>query len=256
MKNSKMFVMTAGMFVAGALTSVAGADFGTLSYGSTPISFVWGSGIPDNTGFVYTNSAVSGKTLAIGLRTSAYFDIANGAPTNDGVNTYTVNAGTTLWAPPAGSTDPQYASYSASAPRWQFNWSVSMDGQRTAAALAGLNWAMRITGPGGTWGYTAAPGADLGTAGNAAAYSQDSWQMGYNYLQVDSANTPNVGFPGLWTGLAFNPNQIGTYSVQIAVHQSGTLVGSTTMFVNVVPAPSALALLGVAGLAGSRRRRA
>ena len=256
MKNNKKFVMTAGMFVAGALTSVAGADFGTLSYGSTPIDFVWsGSGIPDNTGFVYTNSAVSGKTLAIGLRTSAYYDGANGIPTDNGVDTFTVDAGTTIWAPPAGS-EASYPSYSASAPRWGFNWSVSMDGQRTAEALAGLSWAMRITGPGGTWGYTAAPGADLSTAGNAAAYSQNSWQMDYSFLQLNSASTPGVGVPSLWTGLAFNPNQIGTYSVEIAVHQSGIIVGSTTMFVNVVPAPSALALLGVAGLAGGRRRRA
>jgi MYXO-CTERM domain-containing protein len=33
------------------------------------------------------------------------------------------------------------------------------------------------------------------------------------------------------------------------------VVGSTTMTVSVVPAPGALALLGVAGLAGARRRR-
>ena len=254
MKSSKMFVMTAGVISVGMMAAAASADFGTLTYGSTEIPFTWpGSGLSDNSGFVYTNSTVNTKQLTIGLRTSAYYDIANGAPTNDGVNTYTVNAGTTLWAPPAGS-EASYPSYSASAPRWGFNWSVSMDGVRTAEALTGLNWAMRIIGPGGTWGSTVLPGADLGTAPNASAYSLNSWQMGYNFLQVDS-NTA-YGVPGAWSGLAFNPNQLGTYSVEILVRQGSTFAGSTTMFVNVVPAPGALALLGIAGLAGGRRRRA
>ena len=255
MKNTKKLIVTAGVISVGMMAAAASADFGTLSYGTTPINYVWASGISDNTGFVYTNSAVNGQTLAIGLRTAAYYDGVNGEPTNNGINTYTVNAGTTLWAPPAGQA-ASYPDYSATAPRGGFDWSVSMNGNRTAAALTGLNWAMRITGPGGTWGYTGAPGADLGTTNNAAYYSQNSWQMGYNFLQVDSLNTPGVSTAGLWTGLAFNPNELGTYSVQILVRQGSTEVGSTTMFVNVVPAPGAFALIGVAGLTGGRRRRA
>jgi MYXO-CTERM domain-containing protein len=62
---------------------------------------------------------------------------------------------------------------------------------------------------------------------------------------------------GLWNGLAFNPNTQGDYTFRIEVRQGqfGSVLGSTDMTVSVVPAPGAIALLGAAGLVGSRRRR-
>jgi hypothetical protein len=54
--------------------------------------------------------------------------------------------------------------------------------------------------------------------------------------------------------LAFNPNTIGNYTFTLTVWDAEGELGSTVMTV-MVPAPGAVALLGTAGLVGSRRRR-
>jgi MYXO-CTERM domain-containing protein len=111
---------------------------------------------------------------------------------------------------------------------------------------------MRIVGPGstGNWGTLAAGGA-IGP--NDAL---NAWQLGYSYFAVNSANTPGVSTPSLWDGLNFNPNTLGNYQFEIAVRKSqyGPIVGSTAMTVSVVPAPGAIAVLGLAGLSVRRRR--
>ena len=135
-----------------------------------------------------------------------------------------------------------------------------MDGNRSNSALTGLWWSMRITGPnssGGTgnWGTQAGGMVNLGT--DTQSYAKNAWQLGYNFFPLSSQNTPGVGIPGLWNGLQFHPNTLGNYhfTTDIRQGQYGSVVGSTTMTVSVVPAPGALALLGVAGIVGSRRRR-
>jgi MYXO-CTERM domain-containing protein len=258
MKSSnKMFVLAAGVFATGALASAATADFGVLSYGpgSTPISWVWpGSGQSDNTNFVYTNTNIGGdgpaEWLTIGLRANAYYGAPNQIPSYVGNNTFQVDAGYSLWAPAAGATvPPDYAS----APRWGFSWNISVDGSREASALSGLYWSMRIVGPSGTgdWGTLLAGGAVDSSA------ALNGWQLGYSYFALNSANSGQQA--GLWQGLNFNPNTLGDYQFTIAVRDgsaTGAIVGQTSMVVSVVPAPGALALLGVAGLSAGRRRRA
>ena len=76
---------------------------------------------------------------------------------------------------------------------------------------------------------------------------------------MNSASTPGVRTPGLWDGLNFNPNTLGNYQFEIAVRggqggQTDPILGSTSMTVSVVPAPGAIALLGLAGLSTRRRR--
>lgn len=270
MKSSnKMFVLAAGVIATGALASAASADFGVLSYpsgsGSTPISWNWPlSGQSDNTNFVYTNTNIGGagpaEWLTIGLRANAYYGAPNQIPSYVGNNTFQVDAGSTLWAPAAGDpTPPDYNS----APRWGFSWNISVDGSRNASALSGLYWSMRIEGPSGTgnWGTLLAGGAvDSSAALNA-------WQLGYSYFALSSGSTPinplnpsQGSYPtGLWDGLNFNPNTLGDYQFTIAVRDgssTGAIVGQTSMIVSVVPAPGAIALLGIAGLSAGRRRRA
>jgi MYXO-CTERM domain-containing protein len=234
-------------------------SFGNLSYpanGGTQIGWTWPiSGQSDNSNFLFTNTNIgSGGTdswLTIGLRANAYYGAPNAIPTYVGNNTFQVDAGSSLWAPASGvSTPPGYAN----APRWGFSWNISVNGSRDASSLNGLYWSMRIVGPNGTgnWG-TLSSGAAVDA--NAAL---NAWQLGFDYFPLSSASTPGVGVPALWDGLNFNPNTVGDYQFTIAVRQSasGTIVGSTTMTVSVVPSPGALALLGVAGIAGTRRRRA
>jgi len=242
--------------------------FGNLSYpanGGTQIGWTWpGSGQSDNSNFVFTNTNIgSGGTdswLTIGLRANAYHGEPNAIPTYVGNNTFQVDAGSSLWAPASGAvtTPPEYAN----APRWGFSWSISVNGSRDALSLNGLYWSMRIVGPNGTgnWG-TLSSGAAVDA--NAAL---NAWQLGYSYFALSSGSTPinpqnpGQGFlpSGLWDGLNFNPNTVGDYQFTIAARDgasaTATIVGSTTMTVSVVPAPGCIALVGLAGLTGRRRR--
>jgi MYXO-CTERM domain-containing protein len=232
-------------------------SFGNLQYpanSGTQISWTWPiSGLSDNSNFVFTNhnigSGGTDKWLTIGLRAHAYYGSPNLNPTYVGNSTFEVDAGGSLWQPASG--DPVPPNFS-NAPRWGFSWNISVDGSRDSSALSGLFWSMRIVGPGstGNWGTTAA-GAPIG-----ANDALNAWQLGYDFLALNSASTPGVGNPALWDGLNFSPSTLGNYQFQIAVRQSqyGAIVGTTTMTVSVVPAPGAIALLGVAGLAGRRRR--
>jgi MYXO-CTERM domain-containing protein len=252
-----------------ALTAAAAAgptqSFGTLSYptnGGTQISWVWPiGGGSDNTNFVFTNTNIGSggtdKWLTIGLRANAYYGAPNAIPTYVGNNTFEADAGASLWAPAPG--DPVPAAY-ANAPRWGFSWNISVNGSRDASALTGLYWSMRIVGPGssGNWGTTASSGP-IG-----ANDALNAWQLGFNFFPLSSGATPiNPASPSgpfypanLWDGLNFNRNTLGDYQFEIAVRggQTGTILGSTSMTVSVVPAPGAIALLGLAGLSVRRRR--
>ena len=246
---SSMVGIAAALAVAGS--AMAQQQFGTLSYGagagSTPISWQLNQ-VNDNTGFIYTNTAVASSWLTVGLRASNYYGV-NEAPTYTGSSTYQVQAGQTSASSGGGGFD-------SSSARWGFQWSVSMDGDRANSALSGLWWSMRITSPtaGANWGTLAGGMVNLGT--DTQSYAINGWSPSMGFLGLNSANS---GAPtGLWNGLAFNPNTQGTYTFRIDVRQGqyGAVLGSTEMAVSVVPAPGALALLGAVGLVGARRRRA
>jgi len=262
MRNNMCGVLSVAASMAIAGVATAQQQFGTLSYpsggGNTEIPFLWSGGDNDNTNFLYTNTSVGGSWLTVGLRASPYYSGDNGIPQYVGNNTFQVAAGTTL--PGVGGGNP---AFDPNAPRWGFNWSVSMNGDRADSALAGLWWSMRISGPnsnGGTgdWGTLTGGMVNLGAgAVNGNNYSQSSWQLGYSFFPLSSATTPGVGIPGLWNGLDFNANTLGEYQFTIDIRdaQLGNVLSSTTMTVSVVPAPGALAVLGAAGLVGGRRRR-
>ena len=250
-----MTLMTGAVAAVAAAGSANAAvvqqQFGTLSYGagagSNPISWQLNQ-VNDNTGFIYTNTAVGSSWLTVGLRASNYYGV-NEAPTYTGSSTYQVQAGQTSASSGGGGFD-------SSSARWGFQWSVSMDGVRTNSALSGLWWSMRITSPtaGANWGTLAGGMVNLGT--DTESYAINGWSPSMGFLGLNSANS---GAPtGLWNGLAFNPNTQGTYTFRIDVRQGqyGAVLGSTEMAVSVVPAPGALALLGAVGLVGARRRRA
>ncbi|MCP4837099.1 MAG: LPXTG cell wall anchor domain-containing protein [Phycisphaera sp.] len=81
-------------------------------------------------------------------------------------------------------------------------------------------------------------------------------------MQVDSAS--QGGAPGAWSGLGYDFDELGTYSVSIAIwdNTSGNMdtVGTLSMDIVVegsqaVPGVGGLAALGGLGLVGRRRRR-
>jgi len=251
MRSKTCGVLGAVASVALAGVAMAQQQFGTLSYGagagSTPISWQLNQ-VNDNSGFIYTNTAVGSSWLTIGLRASNYYGV-NEAPTYTGNSTYQVQAGQTAASSGGGGFD-------STAARWGFQWSVSMDGVRSNSALSGLWWSMRIDSPtaGSNWGTLAGGMVNLGT--DTQSYAINGWTPSFGFLGLNSASS-GAG-PGLWNGLAFDRNTQGNYTFRIDVRQGqfGAVLGSTEMTVSVVPAPGAVALLGAAGLGAGRRRRA
>jgi len=264
-------VAATGVLAASASATPAVQSFGALSYpggpgGTTPISWVWPiSGQSDNTNFLYTNTNIgtggTDRWLTIGLRANAYYGAPNEIPTYARTNTFAVQPGASLWTPAPGAEPDGYTN----APQWGFSWSISVNGSRDNAAIANLFWSLRIEGPGssGNWGTVAAGGAV--TNSGSANSSLNAWQLGFDFFRLSSGETPiNPNDPlgpkypaGLWDGLNFNRNQLGEYRFTLAVRNGdpeGDIVGQTVMNV-FVPGPGAVALLGVAGLGGSRRRR-
>jgi hypothetical protein len=124
---------------------------------------------------------------------------------------------------------------------------------------------MRITGPNGNWGTTAFGLAALSgnfpvtPPGVSNPVYQNAVVCSFVFLQLSSAATPGVT-PGLWDGLAFDPTVNGRYTFELSVFDGNSptntrpALSTLTMNVDVVPAPGAVALVGLAGLVGRRRR--
>jgi hypothetical protein len=245
MKTSTLISSVAIVLSVTSFASAA-ATFGTLSYGSTPIAFNTGTGIGNND-FWYSNTDVGGKALTLGMKSISYY----------GQNPNTEYKGDGTWEAQAGYNAGPLGG--ATAPTWNFIWSVTVDGAQPTAN-DNLYWSMRITNSnGGNWGTNLFGMADL--SANFSTPSdpvyQNAWVCSYNFLQLSSAATSG-DTSGLWDGLAFDPMANGNYEFELSVFErtgKGDIQLSTlTMNVDVVPAPGAVALVGLAGLIGRRRR--
>ena len=238
----KTSTLISSVAIALSVSSVASADFasyGTLSYGSTPIAFNTGNINNENFWFSNTNigTTESPMALTLGMKSIGYFG-QNPNPEYMGNGTWEAQAGKNA-GPLAGAGGPD-------APTWNFIWSVTVDGARPSAT--DLYWSMLITGPDGTTfgtkdtGMVALSGDFPGTQipGSNPVY-QNAWVCSYPFL-----------------GLGFDPNETGRYTFDLSVFQRDgsvdTRLSTLTMNVDVVPAPGALAVLGLAGVVGRRRR--
>jgi len=250
MKTSTLISSVAIALSVSSFASAAVATYGTLNDGTNPIAFNVGNGIGNND-FWYSNTDVGGKALTLGMKSISYFG-TNAPVTHIAGNTWEAQAGKNI--DPRGSAD---------APTWNFIWSVTLGGEKPTAA-DNLYWSMRITGlNGGNWGTNLVGMFDLSAdfpgpeSGPANPVYQNAWVCSYDFLQLSSAATFG-DTSGLWNGLAFDPMANGNYNFELSVFQrtgKGDIQLSTlTMNVGVVPAPGAIALVGLAGLVGRRRR--
>ena len=90
-----------------------------------------------------------------------------------------------------------------------------------------------------------------------------SWDVGTNFY-YNGTTTPNPGNPawqnnwnvGYLTGCGGQASDVGDWKIRISVFSGSNMIGEQEITVTATPAPGALALLGVAGLIGARRRRA
>ena len=258
MKNNKKLIVTAGVISVGMMAAVASADFGVLDYngsiagGNIPFT-VGNAAAIGNDGYTFSNHTSGASVVTIGLKAIAWqganFDLTNditystvaagGSWLNrDGAGTYLAATGAATQTRDGSGNIVAYTGATRS--RWSFVWNASQDGLRPAAGQ--FNLRMIVDGP-----AASALSMDLGDLnGNFSTASDPKWQ-----------NAWNSGFSFLSS--AGTVYDYGNWNIKLQVFAAGgytTLVGEQDINVLAVPAPGALALLGVAGLAGGRRRRA
>jgi hypothetical protein len=115
------------------------------------------------------------------------------------------------------------------------------------SGASGATWYSAVASAAGTisvdWAYTNAPGGD------SSGYDGAGWVLNGSFTVL----AINSGSPASGT-LTFSVNAGDTFGFG-AVTADGAFGAGTATFTNFVPAPGAVGLLAMAGLAGSRRRR-
>ena len=258
MKNSKKLIVTAGVISVGMMAAAASADFGVLDYnGSTAggnIPFTVGNAAAiGNDGYTFSNHNSGSSVVTIGLKAIAWqganFDLTNditystvaagGSWLNrDGAGTYLAATGAATQTRDGSGNIVAYTGALRS--RWSFVWNASQDGVRPAAGL--FNLRMVIDGP-----AAGVLSMDLGDLnGNFSTANDPRWQ-----------NAWNSGFSFLSS--AGTVYDYGNWNIKLQVFDATTgytsLVGEQAINVLAVPAPGAAALIGLAGLVATRRRR-
>lgn len=149
---------------------------------------------------------------------------------NQSTGAYTANAG-------AAQNKPTWANAYPDMTRWGFTWNVSVDGAKAAAGTASMR--MIITRPDNV-AVTVLSAQDIGSdiSPGTAAWQQN-WNLGY------------LGVMGNGVTAA----TLGDWKIKIEVFSGATTLGAQEITVTAVPAPGALALLGLAGAVGRRRNR-
>lgn len=258
---SKLIAIAAVCGLASA--AFAGTPWVTAYDQNVTPGVIFGSG---NANGAFT-TATAGD-IEVGLRGKLRYN-AMGQPENtfnsNGAGVYTFNAG--------GPVSPVR-------PEWNFEWSINVNA--TGAGLGTLSGYTYLIGldadpSAGTnyltfdpinsvnpaTGFTVQWDHSMGTnsttsandvvipnnASNVAGYAANLAQ--YNVAQ----NSWNYAFYPFGPLAGFDRTVPGQYSIFLAVFEGSTEIARSEITINVVPAPGAVALLGLTGLVATRRRR-
>lgn len=246
MRTSTLTAAAAATLAASSAFAGLAPEFGRLSYGGNPINMTSGSGV-GNDGYYMNRTSHSFGELLIGIKAHEYgngnmpagsstVSQYGGSGLTTGGSWLNVNQSTGAYTAIAGVAANK-PSWNPNAPSWGFTWSISIDGSRPA--VGAVNMRMLITRP-DSQVVTVVSSFDAGSnfsAGNMA------WQ-----------NNWNLGYLGVF-GNGVDANTVGDWKIRIEAFSGSTVFGSQEITVTATPAPGALALLGAAGVIGSRRRR-
>lgn len=238
-------------FIAIPALLAAAASAQTAYDNSVTPNWSPGSGIP-NAGFVTNDnvplSVQTGLTsfYRFGVRGPGDFALRDSLT----ANTYTYRAGESYTNGSATTLAPGTAA-------WNFSWHVNLNttgggsiGQTFAnnTVLLTIDW--DPTAGVNERTYTLTPTV-VAVFGGSSTLSQSSQNPGFSFW-----NDPSfLSATGSTARGVFDPNALGTYRIQVDVIRGGNNISSSEMFINVVPTPGAAALLGLAGLTATRRRR-
>ena len=243
-----MTVLAATAFIAAPVSAGNSlSPFGQLQYNGTPIAMTSGTGVGNDGYYMNTTYTPSpgNQELLIGIKAHEYRN-GNMPAGSTTVSSYGNSVGGS-WLNIDGTTGAYTAiagvaankpSWNPAAPSWGFTWSITLDGARPA--VGAISMRMLITRP-DSQVVTVVASQDVGTdfsAGNMA------WQQNWN-----------LGYLGVY-GNGVDANTVGDWKIKISTFSGSTNYGEQEITVTATPAPGALALLGVAGLVGGRRRRA
>ena len=241
--TSILSCLCATAFIA-APASATPVGVGQLQYNGTPIAMTSGTGVGNDGYYMNTSAGPSSAQLLIGIKAHEY---SNG---NMPAGSSTVSSlyGGGSWLNVNGTTGAYSAlagvavnkpGWNPNAPSWGFTWSITLDGLRPAVGAISMN--MEITRP------------DLQVVTVVA--SQD---VGTNFGPTDMAwqQNWNLGYLGVFGG-GVDANTVGDWKIKIRTFSGSTTYGQQeiTVTANAIPTPGAAALVGLAGLVGSRRRR-
>ena len=235
--------LCATAFIA-APASATPVGVGQLQFGGTPIAMTSGTGVGNDGYYMNTSAGPSSAQLLIGIKAHEY---RNG---NMPAGSSTVSSlyGGGSWLNVNGTTGAYSAlagvavntpSWNPNAPSWGFTWSITLNGLRPAGGAISMN--LQITRP-DLQVVTVVASQDVGTdfsAGNMA------WQQNWN-----------LGYLGVY-GNGVDANTVGDWKIKITTFSGETTYGQQeiTVTANAIPAPGAAALIGLAGMVATRRRR-
>ncbi|MEM7629987.1 MAG: PEP-CTERM sorting domain-containing protein [Planctomycetota bacterium] len=231
MHRISIFAAT-GVALAGATTGALASD--SVSFLGSNLDPIIGSGI-SNDNFIIDTDPTSGIELGLKAHNRFVGDLARSG------NVYTADTGTTL-SPTnlLGST-------------WNVTWVIDFGGA-PGALVYDIEWLMD---------FDPSAGSSYATldVDNTAFFSGDAASTQLGASENALFNFWGVPFPGFVDAsghIPFDPNAIGTYDSILRIKEKGTenVVAEAQIFVNVVPAPGAVAMLGLGGLLAVRRRRA
>ena len=249
-----MSVLAATAFIAAPVSAQSSSSFGQLTYGGNPIAMTSGTGVGNDGYRMNTSTGPGTAQLLIGIKAHEYLNGNNPAGSSTVSSLYgggswlNINGTTGAYTGNAGEAVNKASWWSAfpanSATNWGFTWSITLDGARPAVNAISMN--MLITRPNGQVS-TILSGWDVGTnfydtGTTTPSTDNPAWQQNWN--------------PGYLNGCGGQANDLGDWKIKITAFSGATVYGEQEITVTAIPAPGALALLGVAGLVGGRRRRA
>jgi MYXO-CTERM domain-containing protein len=253
-----MTVLAATAFIAAPVSATpvppSPSSFGQLQYNGAPIAMTSGTGVGNDGYYMNTTAGPGAQQLLIGIKAHEYRNGNNPAGTstvsslNGGGSWLNVNGTTGAYTGIAGEAVDKPTWWSAfpanSATKWGFTWSITLNGERPAAGAISMN--MLITRPNGQVS-TILSGWDVGT---------NFYNYGTTTPSTDNPAWQNNWNVGYLAGCGGQASDLGDWKIKITALSGGTVYGEQEITVTATPAPGALALLGVAGIIGGRRRRA